>query len=88
MSDFTAVPLEARAYPARRASSRILEARFFLSGLLFAAATAIAGTALVAVALVVGVVGAPVIAVAVVYAVVRQRREARERAWTAWRPSS
>lgn len=78
MSDFTAVPLDARAYPACR-TSRIVEARLFLGGLLFTAAVAVAGTALVVVTLVIGVVGAPIIAAALAYAVVRHRRGAGAR---------
>jgi hypothetical protein len=83
MSDFTAVPLEARAFPARRASTRIGEARLFVSGLLFTAMVALVGTFLVTVALVIGVVGSPVIAAVVAYVALRQRRAARERAWAA-----
>lgn len=81
MSDFTTVPLEARALPARRASTRIGEARIFLGGLLFTAFVTLAGTLLVAAALVIGVVGSPLIAAVVAYVALRQRRAARERAW-------
>ncbi len=83
MSDFTAVPLEARAFPVRRASTRIGEVRIFLSGLLFTVLVALAGTFLVAAALVIGVVGSPIIAAVVAYVALRQRRAARERAWAA-----
>ena len=87
MSDFEAVPLEATAVPARRVAGRLVEAKNFVSGLLFTAAVAAAGTVLFTVALVIGVVGSPIIAAVVAYVVVRHRRTARERAVTAWRPA-
>lgn len=81
MSDFTTVPLEARAFPVRRAATRIGEAKIFLGGLLFTLLVVLAGTFLVAAALVIGVVGSPIIAAAVVYVALRHRRAAREHAW-------
>lgn len=88
MSDFTAVPLEARADSERRVTSRVADAKVFVSGLLFTAFVALAGTFLFTVALVIGVVGSPIIAAVVAYVVVRHRRLARERAWTAWGPAA
>lgn len=84
MSEYEAVPLEA-TLPAQRVSA-LTEVKLFLSGLLFTAAVAVIGTALVTAALVIGVVGSPVIAAAVAYVVIRNRRAARERAFAAWRP--
>lgn len=81
MSDFTTVPLEARAIAGRKAATRIGEVKSFLGGLLFAILVTLAGTFLVAVALVIGVVGSPFIAAAVAYVALRQRRASRERAW-------
>ena len=86
MSELDVVSLEA-AVPAQRVTGRMEEARLFVSGILFTAAVAVVGTLLVTVALVIGVVGSPIIAAVVAYVVVRNRREARQRAWAAWRPA-
>jgi len=83
MSDFTAVPLEAQTLPEQLTAGWLEDAKGFIGGLLFTAVVAVAGAALVTVALVVGVVGAPVIAAAVAFAIVRSRRAAR----AAWRPA-
>jgi hypothetical protein len=80
MSDFTAVQLEARTLPEELAAGWLEDAKSFIGGLLFTVLVAVAGAALVTVALVVGVVGAPVIAAVVAFAVVRSRRAARA-AW-------
>lgn len=85
MSEYEAVSMEVAA-PAR-ASSGLAEARNFVSGILFTAAMAAAGTVVLTVALVIGVVGSPIIAVAVAYTIVRHRRVARERALSEWRPA-
>lgn len=85
MSDFTAVPYESRSVPAQLASSWAADAKAFARGTLFTAAITIVGTIAVVVALMVGVVGAPVIAAAVAYAVFRQRRTARVRPSATWR---
>jgi len=74
MSDYTAVPLQAQELSAELAASWAQRATAFIGGLLFAAAVAFIGVAVVAVALVVGTVGAPVIAVALGYALLRPRR--------------
>lgn len=86
MSDFTAVPLEAQAVPEQLASSWAADARAFAVRLFFTAAIVAVGAVLVVVALLVGVVGAPVIAAAVAYAIHR-RRAARVRAYETWRPA-
>lgn len=80
MSDLTAASVQARADAERRATSRVADAKSFMSGLLFIAFVALAGTFLLAVALVVGVVGSPIIAAVVAWVVVHHRRVARERA--------
>jgi len=84
MNDVTAVPCEARDLPAGVSSGLIADAKGFVSGLLFTAAIAVAGTFLVALTLVVGVVGSPVVAAVATYLVIRHRREARARAWPSW----
>jgi len=87
MSDFTAVPLEAQGVPTQLTSTWLRDTASLVRGLLSTLAVAVVGTFLVVVALMVGVVGAPVIAAAIAYAVIRQRRAARERAWTSWSPA-
>jgi thiamine transporter ThiT len=77
MSDFTTVSLQAQELSAELASSWAHRAKAFVSGLLFVAAVAFVGLSAVTVALVVGVVGAPVIAAAVAYVVLRHRRAQR-----------
>ena len=77
MSDSTAVPLQAQELSAELAASWAHRARAFLGGLVFTAAVAFVGLAAVTVALVVGVVGAPVIMAAVAFVVVRHRRAQR-----------
>jgi hypothetical protein len=80
MSDSTAVPYEAQAIPQQVALSWAAYLRVFAVRLFLTAAVAAVGTVLVVVALMVGVVGAPVIAAAVAYAIHR-RRAVRERAF-------
>jgi hypothetical protein len=87
MSDFEAIPLEAAEAPPEQFVTRLEEARYFASGLLFTAALVIVGTVLFTAALVIGVVGSPVLAAAAAYLVVRHRRAARQRAFAAWRPA-
>lgn len=81
MDDLTAVPLEAQDLTADLTTSWTTEARAFVTGLVFTAAIVAAGAVVVTVALVVGVVGAPLVAAAIGYAIVRHRRAARARAW-------
>lgn len=82
MSEYEAVSVQAATIPARRVSG-LTDVRNFVSGLLFTAAVAAVGTLLFTAALVVGVVGSPVIAAIVAWVIVRNRRLARARAWTA-----
>ncbi len=88
MSDLTAAPLGARTESERVATSRVADVKSFVSGLLFTAIVALAGTFVFTAALVVGVVGSPIIALVVGHLLVRHRRLARERAWTGWRPAA
>jgi len=81
MDDFTAVPLEAQTLPAQLSTGWLEEARSFLTGFLFTAVVTVIGAALVTVALVVGVVGSPIIVAVVAYAIYRNRRATRVRAW-------
>lgn len=83
MSDFTAVSLEAQTLPEQLSAGWLEDAKSFVGGLLFTAVVAVVGAALVTVALVVGVVGAPVIAAVVAFAIIRDRRAAR----AAWSPA-
>ena len=80
MDDFTAIPLEAQALPERLSAHWVDEARDFFAGFLFTAVLTVLGATLVTVALVVGVVGAPIIAAVVAYVIFRSRRAARVRA--------
>ena len=75
MDDLTAVSFEARSL---ESTGWLEEARSFLTGFLLTAVLAVLGAALVTVALVVGVVGAPLIAAVVAYVIFR-RRAARAR---------
>ncbi len=77
MGDITAVPLQVQDLSAELASSWADRAKAFAGGLVFTAAVAFVGLAVVTVALVVGVVGAPVIAAAIGYVVLRHRRAQR-----------
>jgi hypothetical protein len=77
MSDLTAVPLQVQDLPAELASSWAHRAKAFVGGLVFTAAVAFVGLSVVTVALVVGVVGAPLIVAAIGYVVLRQRRAQR-----------
>lgn len=81
MNDLTAVPLQAQELSAELAASWAVRTRAFLGGLVFAAAVAFVGLAAVSVALVVGVVGAPVIAAAVGFVLLRHRRAQRALAY-------
>ena len=80
MDDLTAVPLEAQPLTEQISSGWLDDARSFFTGFLFTAVMTALGAALVTVALVVGVVGAPLIAAAVAYVMFRSRRAARVRA--------
>jgi hypothetical protein len=77
MGDPTAVPLQIPELSAELASSWATRTKAFLGGLVFTAAVAFIGLSVVTVALVLGVVGAPVIAAAAGYVVLRQRRAQR-----------
>ncbi len=79
MDDLTAVPLEAQSLTEEISTGWLDEARSFFTGFVFTAVLTVLGAALVTVALVVGVVGAPVIAAAVAYVMFRSRRHARVR---------
>lgn len=79
MDDLSAVSFEAQTLPEQISASWLEQARTFVTGLLFTAFLTALGAALVTVALVVGVVGAPVIAAVVAYAILRSRRAARVR---------
>ena len=82
MSDFTAVPFEAQATPEQITTTLAEDVVSLVKGLFTTLAFAFVGMFLVVVALMVGVVGAPVVAAAIAYAIIRQRRAARVRAWT------
>ncbi len=79
MDDLTAVPLEAQSITEEISTGWLDDARSFFTGFLFTAVMTVLGAALVTVALVVGVVGAPIIAAAVAYVMFRSRRHARVR---------
>ncbi len=79
MDDLTAVSLEAETLPEQLSTGWLDDARSFFTGFLFTAVVTVLGAALVTVALVVGVVGAPVIAAVVAYVIFRSRRAARVR---------
>ena len=76
MADLSAVPLEA-VTTEQLSASWVDEARSFLAGFLLTAVLTLLGAALVTVALVVGVVGAPIVAAVVAYAIYRSRRATR-----------
>ncbi len=81
MDDLTAVPLEAQSLTDQLSTGWLDEARSFLTGFLLTVVMTALGAALVTVALVLGVVGAPIIAAVVAYVIVRSRRaEQRVRA--------
>ena len=82
MSDTTAVPLEAETVPAQITTTSAADVASLVKGLLSTLALVFGGMLLVVVALMVGVVGAPLVVAAIAYAVIRQRRAARVRAWT------
>lgn len=77
MNDPTAIPLEAQQVPAQLATSWAYEARAVVSGLVYTAAVAAVGTFAVIVALMVGVLTAPLLLAGVAVAVVRHRRRER-----------
>jgi ABC-type dipeptide/oligopeptide/nickel transport system permease subunit len=79
MDDLSAVSFEAQPLPEQISTSWLDEARSFFTGFLFTAVLTALGAALVTVALVVGVVGAPIVAAVVAYAILRSRRAARVR---------
>jgi hypothetical protein len=79
MDDLSAVPFEAQTLPDQVSTGLLAEARSFLTGFAFTAVMTVLGAALVTVALVVGVVGAPVIAAVVAYVIFRSRRAERAR---------
>ena len=81
MSDLSAVRYEAESAVEQVSTSWVDEARTFFAGFLFTALVTVVGAALVTVALVVGVVGAPIIAAGVAYAIYRSRRAAKVRAF-------
>jgi ABC-type bacteriocin/lantibiotic exporter with double-glycine peptidase domain len=81
MSNYRALELEAETLPEQLSTSWVDDARSFFTGFLFTAVMTVLGAALVTVALVVGVVGAPIIVAVVAYVIYRSRRAARERAW-------
>ncbi len=81
MSDLSAVRYEAESAVEQVSTSWVDEARTFFAGFLFTALVTVVGAALVTVALVVGVVGAPIIAAVVAYAIYRSRRAAKVRAF-------
>ncbi len=80
MDDLTAGPLEAQSLTEEISTGWLDDARSFLTGFVFTAVLTVLGAALVTVALVVGVVGAPIIAAAVAYVMFRSRRATRVRA--------
>jgi hypothetical protein len=80
--DLTAVPFEEQAVPAQIATTSLEDVATLVKGLVTTLALAFGGMFLVVVALMVGVVGAPLVVAAIAYAVIRQRRVARGRAWT------
>lgn len=82
MSDTTAVPLEAQAVPAQITTTSAADVASLVKGLVSTLALVFGGMLLVVVALMIGVVGAPILVAAIAYAVIRQRRAARVRAWT------
>jgi hypothetical protein len=77
MIDPTAVPLEVQQVPAQLSTSIAYEVRALVGGLLYTAAVAAVGTFAVIVALMVGVVTAPLLLAGVAYGVVRHRRRER-----------
>jgi hypothetical protein len=79
MDDLTAVPLEAQSLTEEISAGWLDDARTFFTGFVFTAVLTVLGAALVTVALVVGVVGAPIVAAAVAYVMFRSRRHARVR---------
>ncbi len=81
MSEFRALELEAQTLPEQLSTSWVDEVRSFFTGFLLTAVMTVLGAALVTVALVVGVVGAPIIVAVVAYVMYRSRRAARVRAW-------
>ena len=82
MDDLSTVSLEAESLPEQISTGWLTEARTFLTGAVFTAVLCVLGAALVTVALVVGVVGAPIIAAGVAYVIFRSRRAANVRALT------
>ncbi len=77
MDDIRAVSYEAQTIPEELSTGWAVEARNFFTGFVLTAFMTALGAALVTVALVVGVVGAPVIAAVVAYVIFRSRRAAR-----------
>ena len=80
MDDLSTVSYEAESLPEQISTGWLVEARNFLTGFVLTAVMAVLGASLVTVALVVGVVGAPLIAAVIAYVVIRSRRAARLRA--------
>ncbi len=79
MDDLSTVSFEEQTLPEQISTGWLAEARTFLGGFVMTALVTALGAALVTVALVVGVVGAPVIAAAIAYVVFRNRRATRMR---------
>jgi hypothetical protein len=77
MIDPTAIPLEAQQVPAQLATSWAYEAKALAAGLVYTSAVAAVGTLVVIVAIMVGVVTAPLLLAGAAYAVVRYRRRER-----------
>ena len=74
MDDLSAVSLEAESLPEQISTGWLTQARTFLTGFVLTAVLTVLGASLVTVALVIGVVGAPVIAAGVAYVLFRSRR--------------
>jgi hypothetical protein len=79
MDDLSTASFEAQTLPEQISAGWLSDARTFLSGFAMTVVVTALGASLVTVALVVGVVGAPVIAAAIAYVVFRSRRAAKLR---------
>ncbi len=82
MPDFTAVEIEAEEIATPLSTSFFDDVRTLVTGALFTAAVAVAGTILFTVALTIAVVGSPLVAAAVAVVVLRHRRAERTRSLT------
>ncbi len=74
MDDLSMVSFEAEPLPQQISTGWLAEARTYLTGVVLTAVLTVLGASLVTVALVVGVVGAPLIAAGVAYVMLRSRR--------------